>query len=229
MKQRFNIGHAHHTKADRPARAGIGLCMRLMCPHHGCLQLLRVFGIPSGTPRFSSQLQRQQCASATYRRSAQGLHAPIYKRHMLCHEGRGFCARQGAGAKFIDPQTGHIREGRLCLCVRSTVGSEDLTPVPIGFKHALYQGWRHGCRRNQHARAQHANPVHQAGKRRQVRQVKVVQLIQDDVTAKQAQHGGDLASGALGFRSGHEVVNGAHQYRSGKQGANALFLQGYAQ
>ena len=59
--------------------------------------------------------------------------------------------------------------------------------------------------------------MHQPGEGGQIGQVEVVGLVQHQVAAHQAQHGGNLAATALAFGGGGEVVDGADQQRGHQQ------------
>ena len=59
--------------------------------------------------------------------------------------------------------------------------------------------------------------MNQAGEGREIVDVEVVRLVEDQVAAHQPQHRGDLAAAALALGSRDQVVDGADEQRCGEQ------------
>ncbi len=190
-------------------------------PAHLCRHL---FG-DGRCPALAGCRDGHQGRPAPHRRLGQTRPAPAGERLVGSSEGRGIRAVRVPAVALVEPGAGDVhRPPRL-----TTVALIHGTPRPIGLVQPLHQRRRQGRRGEQHPRAEHAGPVDQARQRGEVVQVEVVHLVEHEVAAEQAQHGGDLAPTAEPVGGGHEVIHGAGEDRGGDQRAHTRVMGELAQ
>ena len=234
LKQGLDVGHAHQAKAH-PLGAcrvdAVVLPMQCQCG----LQHLRcktTGGVsPVSGPLCRGQQWHQHCPAARCLRCqfAQ-LSVPLLRKLMVAvHEGVRRAAIGLRLVELIHPGAAHQRRRHAITGPLAPVGLKVGAAIAVGLKQALDQGrWQRGGRQ-QHPCAQQPGPVHQAGEGGQVGQVKVIGLVQHQVTTQQAQHGCNLAATALALGGGGQVVNGADQQRGGQQRPHLRVGHGAAQ
>jgi hypothetical protein len=206
--QGFDIGHAQQAEADglpgERVDAVVGAVQGL---HHRQRRLCKAFG---GLLAILRQGAQGHTSKAPARCPLVGQLRQALLREGLVRGAKLFAA--GAHAVFcaelIDPQ--HGAAGRP---LGRTLGVVLRAALQIGLEQGLHQIGRQGGRRQQHAGAEQAGPVHQPGECGQVVQVEVVGLVEHQITAHQAQQRRDLPAAAVALGGRHQVVDGADEHR----------------
>ena len=161
---RVDVGHARNAETDPLAADRIDAGVRVMQAQAGRAQQPGECGMDACLGLPCRNRNRQQLGNAQRIGLLQFADAALDE---PCVRGRkSFIVMAGFGlwlAELIHPQARHAKRGIGSHMHGTAIGAVMATPGPVGHEQAFHQGRRKRGRRQQHAAAEQAGPMHQTG------------------------------------------------------------------